>query len=301
MAKNRDFSFKGKVSHNAEKKDREMSFSYLVMPKDIEVYVPDPGTMLLDIIPYFVTDENHPDRDEEYKEALVDDPWYKRPFKIHRSIGPDGDTVVCLSSVGKKCPICEYRSKLKMEIGNKPTDQEKKDLEALRPKDRALYYVVPMDTRNFDEDFHIMDISYHLFQKLLSIEAKEDRDNDEFLHPEEGKSLEIRWDKDSWDNQKFCRAGKINFVKRDHDGYTWDEVEDLPTLDDIILSSVASYKEIQKLFMNVDDEDYSNEEMADPDKSEEEPTRTRRRSSSRQTSSKEEDPPKRTRTRKPRE
>ena len=123
MTKKREFSFKGKVRHNVDKRERERSFSYLLMPSDFEIYIPDPGTINLDIIPYIVTDENHPDRDVDHEEALVDDPWYCRPFKIHRGIGPDQDTVVCLESVGKPCPICDYRKQLAAQ-GDSSNDED---------------------------------------------------------------------------------------------------------------------------------------------------------------------------------
>jgi hypothetical protein len=267
MTKKRDFTFKGKVRHNVDKRERERSFSYLLMPSDFEVYIPDPGRIDLDIIPYIVTDENHPDRDDDHGEALVGDPWYCRPFKIHRGIGPDQDTVVCLESVGQKCPVCEYRKQLAAQ-GDDANEQELKDLKA---KDRMLYYVVPKN-KDWDDDFHIFDISYHNFHNELDAELKEDAAYENFAHPEEGMTLRIRWERSKWGDQKFCKASRIDFVER-VDEYTWDEVEDLPSLDDIILKSLRTYDELERLFMGADGGD-DQDDFGDPD---EKPERTRKR------------------------
>ncbi len=51
----------------------------------------------------------HPDRDEEYGIAVPGSLWYKRPYWLHRGVGPENVSIVCPSSIGKKCPICEYR------------------------------------------------------------------------------------------------------------------------------------------------------------------------------------------------
>jgi len=308
MTKKRDFTFKGKVAHNAEKRERESSFSYLLMPKDFEIYIPDPGRIEFDIVPYIVTDDKHPDRDDEYKEAIVGDPWYCRPFKIHRGVGPDGETVVCLESIGEKCPICEYRKQLSAQ--GKTDKKTEDEIKELKPKDRILYYIVPIEARDWDEDFHIFDISYHNFQKFLDAELKEDPDYEDFAHPENGRTLHIRWERDSFGGQKFCKANRVDPKPRQHDGYTWEEVEDLPSLDDVILKSLHSYKDIQKMFLGVDgDDDAAQEEFSDPDEKETTSPRKRKRGAGRtrsqETDTEKDDnkddnkdtPPKRTRSR----
>jgi len=270
MTKKREFSFKGKVRHNVDKRERERSFSYLLMPSDFEMYTPEPGKIDLDIIPYIVNDENHPDRDVDHEEALVGDPWYCRPFKIHRSIGPDQDTVVCLESVGQKCPICEYRKQLAAQ-GDEVNEEEVK---ALKARDRMLYYVVPLH-RDWENDFHILDISYFNFHKELDAELKEDTAYENFAHPEEGMTLNVRWERDSFGGQKFCKANRIDFNER-KDGYTWEEIEELPSLDDIITKSLRTYEEVERLFMGAEGGDAGDGEFEDPDKK---PERTRKRRS----------------------
>ena len=102
--------FRGKVGADAKKQQKSgSSYGYLNLPKGISVFSPKPDTRVkLDFLPYEVTDKLHPDRDVDKDIAMVGDLWYKRPFKIHRSIGSENDKVICLTSVKKKCPICEY-------------------------------------------------------------------------------------------------------------------------------------------------------------------------------------------------
>jgi len=103
--------FAGKVKANAKKqRQAQTQYGYLNLPREINVFNPEPGSRVkLDFLPYEVTDARHPDRDNELGVAIPGELWYKRPFKVHRNIGAGNETVVCPSSVGKKCPICEYR------------------------------------------------------------------------------------------------------------------------------------------------------------------------------------------------
>ena len=99
MAKKRTSSFVGKVAHNAQKQKKDASLSYLMMPKDVEILIAEVGRISMDILPYIVQTDKHPDRDDEYKVALKGDLWYRRPFKLHRDIGPDGDAIICLEKL----------------------------------------------------------------------------------------------------------------------------------------------------------------------------------------------------------
>ena len=270
MAKRRTSSFRGKVARDAEKQKKEASFSYLVMPKDVEILVADPGRFKMDILPYVVQNEKHPDRDDEYGIALHGELWYKRPFKIHRDIGPDGDVVICLDSIGEKCPICEYRAKLKAGDG----DEE--DIKALRAKGRNLYVVIPFD-KKWDEEPHIFDISQFLFQDLLNDELEDDEENEIFPDPEEGKTLHIRFDKDKWGGQTFAKTSRIDFKERDYT-YEMEYIKDLPNPDEIIEKSILSYKELEKKFLSFTDEDSEDFEEV-PDETEEKPSPRKRKTS----------------------
>jgi len=165
--------------------------------------------------------------------------------------------------------------------------------------------VVPLN-RDWENDFHIFDMSYHNFHNELDAELKEDSAYENFAHPEEGLTLKVRWERSKWGDQKFCKANRIDFVERTED-YTWDEIDDLPSLDDIILKSLRTYEELERLFMGAEAGGEGDGEFADPD---EKPERTRKRRSrpekeeapeeEKETPAEEEKPTRR-RTRKPKE
>ena len=270
MAKQKTSSFKGKVSRNAAKQKMDASFSYLMYPKGVEILIAEPGTIDFDILPYIVTSEVHPDRDDEVGCAVPGELWYRRSFKVHRSVGVDEETVICLTSIGENCPICEFRNKMKKEEG-----ANKDDIKALYPRERCLYVVMPFH-KKWDEEPHIFDISSYLFQDLLNDELEDNEENEIFPDLEEGKTLEVRFERSRFKGQKFAKANRIDFNPRDYI-YTMEDVEDLPNLDEIVEKSVISYKELERKFMSFDnDEDNKGEEFEEVTDEEESGTRKKK-------------------------
>ena len=100
-------NFKEAVGKDVERREKKkQGFGYLQLPKGIDMWKAEPKSKAyLDIIPYEVTDENHPDAIPDEGIAVPGTLWYKRPFHIHRNIGADNDSVVCLKTISKSCPI----------------------------------------------------------------------------------------------------------------------------------------------------------------------------------------------------
>ena len=247
--KKRNFSFSGKVADAAINRQKaSSSFGYLNLPKDVSTWAPAPGSKTtFDIIPYIVSDPKHPDRNDEKEVALVGDPYPVRPFFRHTGIGANNESVVCLSTINKKCPICEYRNKLMKE------GADKADTDALKAKARSLYLVIPKGSRKYEEVPHIFDVSQYLFSKLLAEELEENRDEENYPHPEKGKSLKVRWLSSTMGNSKpFADAGRIDFVKREEQ-YGWDILDQGCDLDKIL--KILSYKELEALFNESKDDD----------------------------------------------
>lgn len=247
--------FRGKVAEDARRhRQAGSSYGYLNLPKGVRVFNPKPESRVkLDFLPYVVEDERHPDRNDEKKIAQPGDLWYKRLIRIHRGLGTDNrEVVICPTSVGKKCPICEYRAKLLRE------GADKDETDALKFSERYLYVVVPLDSKDHDADIHIFDISRYLFQKLLEQELNEDEDYEIFPDPDEGLTLKIRFESRTIGNsQPFAEASRIDFYERDH-VYTEDVLNDVPCLDTIF--DVKSYKELQSMFFELEDETIEEEE-----------------------------------------
>lgn len=253
MKKPKTSKFKGKVGSNAEKtKNTGSSYGYLNLPRGISVFSPEPGTKVyFDIMPYEVTDPRHPDRDDAAEIAQVGDLWYKRPFKIHRNIGANKNSAVCLASIGKKCPVCEYRAQMIKD------GRDKTETDALKPSNRNLYVIIPLKHKKFEEKPHIFDISQAMFQNLLTEELQEDDQYEVFPDLEQGYTLRVRFDSKTIGSSKpFAEASRIDFEERD--AYKEDILNDIPKLDDVL--NIMDYKTLERLFLEMEDEE--NETMS---------------------------------------
>ena len=221
--------FKGSVSRNAAKQSRKAQFSHLNLPKGIGVFEIEPKTRVtLDILPYTVTDPNHPDRDDEYEIAIPGTLWYKRPYWVHRGIGPNNETVLCLQSFGQKCPICEHRAGLLRE----GADWQDETVRALKNSMRNLYAVVPRGSKKFEETVHIWDMSQFLFQDKLNEEIQENDEYETFPDPEEGFSLQIRFGESQLGTNRFAETSRIDFKSRSP--LPDSLLDEVPALDDIL-------------------------------------------------------------------
>lgn len=257
--KTKSKKFKGAVSRNAAKQQRGASFGHLKLPKNIPVFKEEPGSRVdLDIMPYVVTTNNHPDRDDEYEIAVPGSLWYKRPYWLHRSVGPENQSVVCPSSIGQKCPICEYRAQLLKDGADWNDDSVK----ALKPSMRNLYVVIPKGNKKLEEKPHVWDISQFLFQEKLNEEIGENEDYETFPDLEEGWTLRIRFSEESFGSNKFAETSRIDFKERDKP-YKESILDEIPSLDDLL--EIPSYKTIEAIFFggvdidDVADDDYEDE------------------------------------------
>jgi len=248
---NKKLSFREKMAMSREKdKSRESSYGYLNIPSNITVLkIGSTDKVHLDFLPYVVSDENHPDRVEDQL-AVPGDLWWRRPFRIHRNIGPSNQTVVCPSTYGLPCPICEYRKKLFAE----KADKELTD--PLKLSYRYLYIVQPIGHEKFEESLHIWDISYTLFQKLLDQEVDEDESRMDFPSLEGGLTLDIRFTEEQLGKNKYYEASRIDFSERED--YEESILDEIPDLDKVL--TLMTYKQLEALFLDFEEDDEEEEE-----------------------------------------
>ena len=250
-------SFKGKVMKASQRQAQERSsYGYLNLPKGVGVFTAKPDTRVtLDFLPYMVTVNNHPDKDDENEIAMNGTEWYRRPYKIHRNVGATKDSVICLQSIGKKCPVCEYRQKRAKE------GADKDELASLRVSDRYLYVINPLDAEGMEAGkFYVFDISHAMFQKLLDDEIDEGSVIEYFMDPVEGVSLRVRFTGKTIGNSKpFPEATKITPIDRKKT-YPEDVATSTPKLDNLLI--IMSYEELERKFFELEDE-------TTPDKEEE--------------------------------
>ncbi|MGD9156850.1 MAG: hypothetical protein PVG39_00450 [Desulfobacteraceae bacterium] len=148
--------------------------------KSLPIWKPKDGTHIIDIIPYLAGK-----RDPATEEGS---PTYTFEYQVHTNVGPANKQYICPAMFDKKCPICEYRQKLR----DKDDDRYKDYF----PKTRNLYNVISYDDKKeAKKGVQIWDVSWYYFEKqLMAISRKPSRDGKEektvnFVHPEDGKSI----------------------------------------------------------------------------------------------------------------
>lgn len=246
--KEKKSNFRGKLIASAQKQKKARSgYGYFNLPKGVKVFSVEEGarSVKLDFLPYRVTDPKHPERDVENKVALQDTLWYRRPYKIHRNVGAENEAIVCPTSIGQRCPICEYQLKRFKE------GAPKEETTPLRAKLRSLYIVVPLDSKKYEEIPHIWDMSDSLFQEQLLEELEENDENECFADLEGGKTLNIRFRLETLGGRSYHETRKIDFD--DRGDYDEAVLEEVPNLDEIL--TVLSAEEIHKKFFEMEDVD----------------------------------------------
>lgn len=241
--------FRDQVASNSARQQASANqYGYLNLPRGVQVFKEEPDTKVrLDFLPYEVKDPKHMDRDDERGIAQVGSLWYKRPFKKHGNVGVENETYVCLTTIGKKCPICEFRAQ-RVKDGN----ASKEELKSLKPSKRNLYIVLPIGVKDYDERPYIWDISQYIFQDPLNDEIKEDPDARAiFPDIEEGLTLRIRFGEATIDKNKFADVSRIDFEKRDQQ-YTDSILKKVPNLDDCL--TILSYDQLRAKFFELDED-----------------------------------------------
>jgi len=278
--KEKSNSFRGKITKEAQRSAQKDS-GYLSLPKGIKMYNVEAETrkVKLDILPYTVSDVNHPCKNLSDGTAVAGSLWYRRPIKVHRSVGQGNARVICPTSVGKKCPICEYQKKLFNE------GRPKEETVPLYPQNRSLYVVIP----DGEDDIYVWDMANKMFQDMLMEELQDNPENEVFPDLEEGKTLEIRlkWKSFGDKGKPFPEATNVTFL--DRDPYKESILDEVPDLDKLFV--VKTYDEIKNLFFELDDEPDAGELKEEAD----EPKTERRERREKKVEKEEEETPKRTR------
>ena len=262
--------FGGRTRRSMEKVRND--FGYLKVPSDVNVFKAEGGTeVVFDIVPYIVTDERHIDNKKYADDAVVGSPWWKRPLKVHKNVGPDEIKVVCPTTFGKKCPICEYGTKRRKE------GADWDELKEIFPQDRSLFAIVPIDTEECEVTYeagevHLFDFVDYYFLQTLIEEVSRDVDFEEFPNPYAGFSLQIRFKAEKFGKANYASVSRIDIVERDEQ---YDEafLKTIPQLDDLI--KLHTYKELEAMYFG--QEDLADIEEDEEELEEEKPARSERR------------------------
>jgi len=288
MSKQRKSNFRNKTVSNAkQQKEKSSSYGYLNLPKGVRVFSMKKKTrsIFLDILPYEVTDEKHLDRYDPEERAVPGTLWYKKPFKVHRGVGADDQTVVCRGTIKKKCPICEYVAE-RLKAGAAWDDM--KDSTA---KDRNLYIVQPINSDEHEEELYIWDISQYLFQNELNDQLEENEENGVFPDLEEGKTLEVKFKWKKFGKNYFSETRDISFEDRD-EAYDESILDEVPNLDEVL--QIMTYQEMHDLYFEMDEADEDDDapvETEDDEQEEKKPTRRKKKPAKKEPEPEEEEEP----------
>ena len=229
------------AKERADKHGSGFQAPYLKLPPEVQIFKPKSGVMLIDILPYKVGSGN-----PWAEKGLL---YYERTFWVHRGIGANSDSHLCLARNFKEaCPVCEHRLRL-MKKDNEDSEELVKDL---APRERQLFNV-----RNLKEPDKklVWDISHHLFGKTLDAtlrSADEDDDWDNFAHLDGGLTLKVSFAEESYSGRSFLSAETIYFKPRKTD-YDESILDEVVCLDKVLVP--LDYDELKKLFLQTVDED----------------------------------------------
>jgi len=240
-------SMRDKVRKKAEQSVHKGSFA-VNLPKGFRFFSPKKGTYYIDILPYIVSDKNHPD------EIPVGETWYRREILVHKKIGTKEKNYICPRTIGKPCPICEYRTELM-----KDPDHDDKEIQALKPQVKHLYNILDKTDDPKNEEIQIFEFSYYNFGRVLDEELKEeDEEFSAFADLQGGYTLRVRFTENVKNPKfKYLEASKIDFKPRRKD-YPESILEKTADLDKIF--TVLPYKDLEKIFTETDTDSEDEEE-----------------------------------------
>lgn len=219
------------------------------LPEGVETWEPkEKGKFKIDVIPYETTSDNHPN---EVAKGVV---WYQHPFKVHHGVGADGKSIVCPTTVGKKCPICEEISRL-----SKNYDENEETIKSLRAQRYVAFNILHPDD---PDKVAIFALSVGKFYNALEKEIQESDEDDIanfFDVTESGKTLKVRFSEASYAGKKYLEATKIEFI--DREPMDEDEIfSKVVNLDEMFV--VMEYDKLNALFLQTEDEAEEEEEKS---------------------------------------
>ena len=182
----------------------------LRVPEGVGFFDFKEGTHLIDVIPYLVKKGKDVQGGNPFAET--GELYYERTFFTYRSIGVEEKSYVCPSKTfGEPDYIQEYRQK---ESKNPAADAD--HLKSLNPKERQIFLIY--DRKETEKGIQVLEVSFHLFGKLLDSRIKNSSDEDgwdRFYFPgDDGMTLRLTVEEKSAGGYKFSEATAIDFLRR---------------------------------------------------------------------------------------
>ena len=212
---------------------------------DVEWYSIKEGVNKLDIIPYEVKTNNHP---QKVPRGDLD---YKLDIWVHRFVGPADESYLCLKKTfGKRCPICDEIQKM---LDSEDYTWKDDAVKALKAKRRCLYNVI--DVNGDDEKILLFEISHFEFQKEIIEEAEESASSEgefvAFADLEDGSTIKFRGSAREGEFKNTFQPKSYKFI--DREPYGEDILDEVYPLDALL--RIPTVEEIEKSFFGKDEEE----------------------------------------------
>lgn len=263
---------KASARRRAEKRGSGFERTTIKVPEGIPLFKPKAGVYRIDFLPYTVGVGNpFADEGEEH---------FERTFFTHPRIGPNEDAYCCPAQCTKhmppehrkRCYVCEYRNKL-----DRSDDGDPDLVKSLLPKERQLFLVYVHEEA--EKGLQLWEFSFHNFGKMLDARIKNSDEEDGyeyFFNIEEGMTLRIAFEDDSFAGTTFQKAVSIDFKPRRQP--IPDEVVEQAKeicLDDLVI--LLDYEQLKAVFLQTgeegDDEDDSPPKKKSKDKPDKAPAK----------------------------
>lgn len=212
---------------------------------EIKFFEMEEGTHRLNIIPFRIVSDNHPD--VKAGNAKIGNLDYMLDIWVHRFAGVNQGDFACLKhNYNRKCPICEESKRLRDEGDKDGAD----DLKA----SRRVYYNV-LDASNPKEGIQVFETSYFLFEKELNEELKVQSSEAGaivFADIEEGRIIKFRASPKKLGKQSFMEFKSFDFVERKQ-ALSDEWIDEAIAFDGLL--KVLSHDEMVTAFWGKDEEE----------------------------------------------
>lgn len=246
---NLDEKLRRRTKDNVDNKGKSGGKSFLNFAQfgDVKLYKPSEGINLIDILPYIVSTNHHP------QGIAKGDPDYILDIWAHQGMGPtNDDAFVCLEKTFRKsCPICEERE-ARLKAG---ADWKSDDIQELLSSRKAIYNVIEEDEPDV---IKIFIASYAYFERDGLLDELEDYEKREeqivFSSLKNGRSIKFKAKTYKFGKRDYFKYKNFTFEERDKP-YPESILNKVYPLDSMLI--IPTYEEVRDAFFAVpnDDED----------------------------------------------
>ena len=194
----------------------------------VKIWRPKGGLHRYDVIPYYVGSQ-HPILE-------AGNPDYKLDIWVHRNIGANEDTILCLAKTyNSECPICELIRAAKAA----PEEYPDVDTDNIRAIRICIYNVISLD-KGEERVIKLFQMAHFIMEKHIVAISKDEETGEEvhYVDPEIGKSIIFERKGEGRNNTQYFgyRFGnRVQPYKMDimNKAFQLDELLAIPTYDEV--------------------------------------------------------------------